>query len=71
MDIAPRYAGTASGMMNFGFAIAGLFSPVTFGLLADITGSWVVPFFGSIALLFLGALLALALRPDRAFKTAV
>jgi hypothetical protein len=36
----------------------------------DITGSWVVPFFGSIALLFLGAILASALRPDRAFNIA-
>jgi sugar phosphate permease len=31
MDIAPRYAGTASGMMNFGFGIAGLISPSSFG----------------------------------------
>jgi len=70
MDIAPKYAGTASGMMNFGFAMAGLLSPVSFGFLVDITGSWVVPFFGSIALLFLGAILASALRPDRAFNIA-
>ena len=26
MDIAPRYAGTASGMMNFGFGLAGIIS---------------------------------------------
>jgi sugar phosphate permease len=67
MDIAPRYAGTASGMMNFGFGIAGLISPSSFGYLVDRTGSWVVPFVASIFLLLLGAVLALRLRPDRPF----
>ena len=67
MDIAPRYAGTASGMMNFGFGVAGLVSPLSFGYLVDRTGSWVVPFIASILLLLLGAVLALRLRPDRSF----
>ncbi|HEV2445015.1 MAG TPA: MFS transporter [Candidatus Sulfopaludibacter sp.] len=67
MDIAPRYAGTASGMMNFGFGVAGLVSPLSFGYLVDRTGSWVVPFVASILLLLLGAVLALRLRPDRPF----
>jgi MFS family permease len=67
MDIAPRYAGTASGMMNFGFGVAGLVSPLSFGYLVDQTGSWVVPFIASILLLLLGAVLALRLRPDRPF----
>jgi MFS family permease len=67
MDIAPRYAGTASGMMNFGFAIAGLVSPSSFGYLVDHTGSWVVPFIASIVLLLIGAVLASRLRPDRPF----
>jgi MFS family permease len=67
MDIAPRYAGTASGMMNFGFAVAGLVSPSSFGYLVDRTGSWVMPFTGSIVLLLLGAALAGRLRPDRPF----
>jgi MFS family permease len=64
MDIAPRYAGTASGMMNFGFAVAGLVSPSSFGYLVDVTGSWVVPFVLSITLLLVGAVLAARLRPD-------
>ena len=67
MDVAPRYVGTASGMMNFGFAVAGLVSPSSFGYLVDWTGSWVAPFIGSIGLLLLGAVLALRLRPDRVF----
>jgi MFS family permease len=67
MDIAPRYAGTASGMMNFGFGVAGLISPSTFGLLVDLTGSWVLPFVCSIALLLVGAILVERIRPDRPF----
>ena len=39
MDIAPRYAGSASGMMNFGFGVAGLVSPSSFGYLVDRTGA--------------------------------
>ncbi|HLI82710.1 MAG TPA: MFS transporter [Bryobacteraceae bacterium] len=67
MDIARRYAGSASGMMNFGFGLAGLVSPSSFGYLVDLTGSWVVPFLGSVVLLLIGALLALRLRPDEEF----
>jgi MFS family permease len=68
MDIAPRYAGSASGMMNFGFGVAGLVSPSSFGYLVDRTGSWVLPFIASIALLLVGAALASSLRPDRPFE---
>jgi MFS family permease len=67
MDIAPRYAGSASGMMNFGFGVAGLVSPSGFGYLVDRTGSWVYPFIGSVVLLLLGAVLASRLRPDQPF----
>jgi MFS family permease len=67
MDIAPRYAGSASGMMNFGFGVAGLISPSAFGYVVDRTGSWVLPFVGSIVLLLVGAILALRLRPDVPF----
>jgi MFS family permease len=70
MDIAPRYAGSASGMMNFGFGVAGLVSPSSFGYLVDRTGSWVFPFFCSILLLLVGAVLAARLRPDQAFSDA-
>jgi len=68
MDMARQYAGSASGMMNFGFAVAGIVSPSSFGYLVDRTGSWVVPFIGSVVLLLLGAVLAARLRPDRVFK---
>ena len=65
MDIAPRYAGSASGIMNFGFGVAGIISPWVFGYVIDVTGSWTVPFVASIVLLLIGAGLALRLRPDR------
>ena len=68
MDMARGYAGSASGMMNFGFAVAGIVSPSSFGYLVDRTGSWVVPFIGSVVLLLLGAVLAARLRPDLPFK---
>ncbi len=64
MDIAPRFAGSASGMMNFGSAFAGIVSPVFFGSMIDVTGTWTVPFVASILLLLLGAALAFFLRPD-------
>jgi MFS family permease len=67
MDIAPHYAGSASGIMNFGFGIAGIISPVVFGGLLDLTGSWTLPFYGSIGLLLLGAALAFFMRPERPF----
>ena len=67
MDIAPRYAGTASGMMNFGFGFAGIVSPLFFGYMIDLTGTWTVPFLVSIGLLILGAVQAYYLRPDKPF----
>jgi MFS family permease len=70
MDIAPRYSGSASGMMNFGFGAAGIISPLVFGYLIDRTGSWTLPFAGSIGLLLLGAGLAFRMHPDRPFEAA-
>jgi MFS family permease len=70
MDIAPNYSGSASGMMNFGFGVAGIISPLAFGFLIDRTGSWTLPFAGSIGLLLLGAGLAFRMHPDRPFEAA-
>jgi cyanate permease len=70
MDIAPKYSGSASGMMNFGFGVAGIISPLVFGVLIDRTGSWTLPFAGSIGLLLLGACLAFWMRPDQPFEAA-
>ena len=64
MDVAPAYAGTASGIINAGSAVAGIVSPILFGLIIDETGSWTAPFVGSIILLLVGAVLTFAIRPD-------
>ncbi len=65
LDIAARYAGTAGGMMNTGFGIAGMISPVVFGFLIQRTGNYQLPFFLSAALLFVGAMCALKIDPLR------
>ena len=67
MDIAPEYAGSASGFMNFGFGMAGIISPVVFGWSIDVTGRWDVPFIGSLAMLLVGAALAFAIHPQKRF----
>jgi MFS family permease len=69
MDIAPRYSGSASGMMNFGFGVAGIISPLVFGYLIDRTGSWTLPFAGSICLLLLGAGLSFQDAPGPTLRT--
>ena len=70
MDIAPQFACSASGMMNFGFGVAGIISPLVFGYLIDQTGSWTLPFIGSAILLVIGAGLAFQMRPDRPFEAS-
>jgi len=67
MDIAPQHAGTASGLMNSGSALAAIVSPVVFGKIVDLTGDWRLPFVGSIVLLVVGAALAFTMHPDRKF----
>ncbi len=64
MDTAPEWAGTASGMMNTGFGVAGIFSPIVFGALVDATG-WQWPFFASIVLLGIAAVVAWRMNPQR------
>jgi nitrate/nitrite transporter NarK len=67
MDITPRHAGTASGFMNFGFGVAGILSPITFGFVIDVTGDWHLPFAFSMGLLLLGAATACWMKPDKPF----
>jgi MFS family permease len=59
LDIAGKYAGTAGGMMNTGFGVAGMVSPVAFGFLIESTGSYDVPFTISACLLGVGIVAAL------------
>ena len=65
MDIAPAYAGSASALMNSAGAVAGILSPLAFGWILDLTGSWTTPFTVSLGLLLLGAVTTFWFRPDR------
>jgi MFS family permease len=67
MDISREYAGLASGMMNFGFGLAGIISPVVFGLVIDKTGNWDIPFGCTVAICVIGAALTVFMRPDKPF----
>jgi ACS family glucarate transporter-like MFS transporter len=70
MDIAPRFAGSASGLMNSGTAFAAIISPLVFGFVIDKTGNWELPFIGSIVLLLVGAILAFWMKPEQALAGA-
>ena len=63
MDIAPRFSGSASGLMNTGSALAAIISPLVFGYVIDKTGNWELPFLGSIGLLLIGSVLAFLMKP--------
>lgn len=63
IDIAGEYAGTAGGMMNTGFGVAGMISPVVFGILIQRTGRYELPLTISAVLLLVGALCSLAIDP--------
>ena len=53
--------------MNTGSAVAAIVSPLAFGYIVDVTGDWHLPFYGSVALLLVGAALAFTMHPDRKF----
>ena len=65
MDIAPLHAGTASGMLNTGAALATIISPVVFGAVVDLTGNWSLPFIASCIFLVIGAIAVTLIKPDR------
>jgi MFS family permease len=65
MDIAPRFAGTASGLMNTGSALAAITSPLIFGIVVDRTGNWLFPFIFSMGVILLGSILCFTMHPER------
>jgi len=73
MDIAPQHAGTASGLMNSGSALAVIVSPVVFGWILERTKidathyDWHLPFVTSIVLLLVGVALSFTMHPERKF----
>jgi len=69
MDIAPEHAGTASGMMNTGSALAAIISPVLAGFLIDRFGNWDLPFLASVAPMAVGVVMALRMQPESKFES--
>jgi ACS family D-galactonate transporter-like MFS transporter len=65
LDIGGPYAGTAAGIMNTGFGIAGTISPVVFGIAIDRTGRYEIPFLLSSGLLVVGVIGSLFIDPTR------
>lgn len=70
MDIAPRYSGSASGLMNVGSALAAAVSPLVAGYVIQMTGDWNLPFVGSIGLLLFGAIFAYWMKPNQVLAGA-
>jgi MFS family permease len=70
MDIAPRFCGSASGLMNIGSALAAIISPPIGGYIVDRTGNWNLPFIGSALLLLFGAVLAFWMKPGQGLSLA-
>jgi nitrate/nitrite transporter NarK len=68
MDIAPKYSGTAAGLMNSGSALAAIVSPLVAGYVIDVTGNWYLPFLMSMGLLLLGGLSAFLMHPEVPFE---
>ena len=51
MDVAPQFAGIAGSFVSTAAGLAAVVSPVAFGAIADLTGSYKLPFVLSIGLL--------------------
>ena len=71
MDIAPKYSGTASGLMNSGSALAAIVSPVVAGFVTDRTGDPQMPFVIAIGVLMVGAGSALLMHPERPYSEEI
>jgi MFS family permease len=71
MDIAPKYSGTASGLMNSGSALAAILSPVVAGYVSDVTGDPQLPFVIAIGILMLGAFTSFLMHPERQFTEEI
>jgi MFS family permease len=67
MDIAPKFSGTAAGLMNSGSALAAIVSPLVAGYVIDVTGNWYLPFLMSMGMLLLGGFCAFLMHPEIPF----
>lgn len=68
MDVAPAYAGVATGFVSTAAGLAAVISPITFGYIVDATGSYTSPFVVSIAILAVGIVMSFWMRPDKVLQ---
>jgi sugar phosphate permease len=71
MDVAPAYAGVATGFVSTAAGLAAVISPITFGYIVDSTGSYTAPFVVSIAVLLVGIVMSFWMRPDKPLRAAM
>jgi MFS family permease len=69
MDIAPRFSGSASGLMNIGSALAAALSPQV-AFYVTKSNNWNLPFIGCIGLSLFGALMAYWMKPNEVLPGA-
>ena len=65
MDVAPEFAGVATGFVSTAAGLAAVISPFTFGYIIDATGSYTLPFLTSIAVMVMGIVMSFWMRPDK------
>ena len=66
VDVAPKRAATAFGIMNLAFAISGFLAPVITGAVLKLHGSFADAFWLMVALAFSSVIVVLVLHhPDR------
>jgi MFS family permease len=65
MEIAPKFSGTAAGLMNCGSAFAAIVSPLAAGVMIDMTGNWYLPFIMTMVLMATGIAAAFLMHPER------
>ena len=68
MDLMPEQSASASGVMNFGFGLAGIISPLVIGALVDRTGNWSLAFSTSIGILVCGLVATLVIGSRMGFR---
>ena len=71
IDIAPAFAGVATGFISTAAGLAAVVSPITFGYIVDMTGSYTSPFIVSIGILALGIVMSFWMRPDKALDVVI
>ena len=63
-DVAPRYTAVAGGILSTAAGVAAIISPLFFGAVSQLSGSYVLPFAGSIFLLAMGIAISFWVRAD-------